>query len=114
MCEYMACGRTVIASDATGHADVITDRNAFPLSDYKPVVIKSAAGHPTAVWHEPSIEEIVEQLEFAYWNRDTCSQKAAVAATDMQSLSWSKAAREFHTIGEMISCSALSLPRNSV
>lgn len=99
MCEYMACGRTVIASDATGHADVITGRNAFPLTAYSPVLIKDAAHQPSAIWHEPSVEELLDLLETAYHNRDMCRQKSTVAAEDMKQLSWGKAAREFHTVG---------------
>ena len=99
MCEYMACGRTVIASDATGHADVITGQNAFPLSSYSPILIKGAEDKPSAIWHEASVDELIEQLEFAYRNRNLCSQKGQVAAEDMKQLAWDKAAREFHAIG---------------
>lgn len=99
MSEYMACGRTVIASDATGHADVITSRNAFPLSSYSPILVSGASGQPVAVWHEPSLGELIEQLEFAYQNRDICTQKGVVAADDMKQLAWDKAARSFHAIG---------------
>lgn len=99
MCEYMACGRTVIASDATGHADVVTAQNAFPLVNYSPILIKDAAGEASAIWHEVSVDEIIEKLEFAYQNKDFCAQKGHVAADAMKQLSWDKAAREFHAIG---------------
>ena len=98
MCEYMACGRTVIASDATGHADVINDSNAFALTSYTPLVVSDASGQPTAVWHEPSVDELIEQLEHAYRNKDLCRQKSTVAADDMTALSWDKSARRFHSI----------------
>ena len=108
MCEYMACGRTVIASDATGHADVITDRNAFPLTNYSPVLIKDSNGGPSAIWHEPSADEIIDQLEYAYQNRDLCSRKSRTAAEDMKQLSWDKAARGFHAIGGRLSTIIMS------
>ncbi len=108
MCEYMACGRTVIASDATGHADVITDHNAFPLSSYSPVLIKVATGEPCAIWHEATVEEIIEQLELAYQNRDMRAQKGQVAANDMKLLAWDKAASEFHAIGVKVAAAAMS------
>ena len=108
MCEYMACGRTVIASDATGHANVITSLNAFPLSDCSPILINDAAGNPAAVWHEASIEELIEQLEFAYQNRDISNQKGPVAARDMKQLSWDKAALEFHALGVLLAKTAHS------
>lgn len=106
MCEYMACGRTVIASDATGHADVITPRNAFPLSGYSPVLIKDATGEPSAIWHEASVEEIIDLLEFAYQNRDFCISKNNAAAEDMKLLAWDKAAREFQSIGAGLTTAA--------
>ncbi len=108
MCEYMACGRTVIASAATGHADVITSRNAFPLSDYTPLLVKDATGAPSAIWHEASVEELLERLEFAYQHRDACVQKELVAAEDMKQLTWDKAAREFHALGERLASAAMS------
>jgi glycosyltransferase involved in cell wall biosynthesis len=108
MCEYMACGRTVIASDATGHADVITAHNAFPLTNYSPILVKDATDKPTAVWHEVSVEEIVEQLEFAYQNRNICTQKSHTAAESMKQLSWDSAAHKFHTIGESLASAAMT------
>ncbi|NTV49889.1 MAG: glycosyltransferase family 4 protein [Geobacteraceae bacterium] len=107
MCEYMACGRTVIASDATGHADVITAQNAFPLSNYSPLIVKDAAGEPSAVWHEAAVEEIIEKLECAYQNRDFCAQKSRVAAENMKQLAWDKAAQEFHAIGVRLAAADL-------
>jgi len=102
MCEYMACGRTVIASDATGHADVITSRNAFPLTSYTPRVVNDAQGQPYAVWHEPSVEELIELLESTYLDRGSCTCKGSVAAEDMQRLAWDKAAVQFHYIANKL------------
>lgn len=107
MCEYMACGRTVIASDATGHADVITPHNAFPLLHYSPVLIKDVADTPCAVWHEASVDEIIEQLEYAYHNRALCIQKGSVAAHDMKQLSWEEAAGKFHATAAKIAHAAM-------
>ena len=105
MCEYMACGRTVIASDATGHADVITAGNAFQLSRYEPVVI-NMFGRQSAVWFEPAVEEIVEQLESAYRHRDETARRAAAAAGDMQRLSWERAAKLFHYLAGKLATTA--------
>jgi glycosyltransferase involved in cell wall biosynthesis len=106
MCEYMACGRTVIASDATGHADVITPNNAFPLTTYEPIVHNDAHGQPSSIWHEAGVEEIIDMLENAYRNRGLCQQKAAIAAEDMKNLAWDKAARQFYCIANKVSATA--------
>ncbi len=102
MCEYMACGRTVIANDTTGHGDVITDRNALPLTSYQPLLITTDNGAPSAIWYENSIEEILFRLESAYQNRSFCHEKGAIAAEEMKQLAWSKAARRFHDIATML------------
>ncbi len=102
MCEYLACGRTVIASDATGHADVISDHNAFRLTEYTPLLVQDAAGNPAGIWHEPSLEELLAQLEYAYQERGVRQQKGGRAAHDMQQLAWDKAARQFYLIGNKL------------
>lgn len=107
MCEYMACGRTVIASDVTGHADVITAYNAFPLVNYSPIVVNDAKGQPSAIWHQAKVEELIDQLEYAYQNRDLCRQKGTIAAEEMRKLSWEKAARQFHYIANKLSFAAV-------
>jgi glycosyltransferase involved in cell wall biosynthesis len=95
MCEYMACGRTVIASDMTGHADVITSENALPLTEYRPYHYQH---HAEGVWFEPSVEEILEKLEYAYTHRSELRQKGLKATADMAQLSWTSAAQYFHQI----------------
>lgn len=97
MSEYMACGRTVVASDKTGHADVITDYNAFVLTDYLPQLVERN-GVASAIWFEPSVEETIEQLEYAYQNRDLIAAKEKQAASDLRQLEWSKAAQSFYDI----------------
>jgi glycosyltransferase involved in cell wall biosynthesis len=105
MCEYLACGRTAIASDTTGHADVITTANAFPLNCYEPQLVEMF-GQPSAVWFEPSVEEIVTQLECVYWHRDELARRAATAARDMERLSWERAAKLFHHLATKLATTA--------
>lgn len=95
MCEYMACGKTVIASDMTGHADVIAAENAFPLTRYNPYYYKL---HGSGVWMEPDVEEVIELLEAAYRHRALLPEKGRRAAEDMKKLSWEAAARGFYRI----------------
>ncbi|GFO70872.1 hypothetical protein GMLC_44510 [Geomonas limicola] len=96
MCEYMACGRAVIASNTSGHADVIDDQGAYPLFSYRPMVVGGGGAPVTSVWEEPSLEEVLVGLEWAYAHRDELPVKGAAAAQAMQKLSWSSAARQFH------------------
>jgi len=95
MCEYMACGRSVIASDSSGHADVINPSIAYPLTRYRPMVVTSGTVQ-TGVWEEPVLEEVIEVLEEVYRNRGQLPEKGARAAQEMERLSWSGAARQFH------------------
>lgn len=103
MCEYMACGRTVIASDMTGHADVITAANALPLTAYRPYHYRH---HAEGVWFEPSVDEIIEQLEYAYIQRGVLRSRGLQAAADMAALTWSGAAAQFHAIATGLTPSA--------
>jgi len=97
MCEYMACGRPVVASSLTGHADVITTDNAFGLSGYTPLVFR-LDGLETGVWFEPSVEEVIMLLERAYSNRKLILSKGLAASVGMQRLSWKDAAIKFHSL----------------
>ena len=99
MCEYMACGKTVIASDMTGHADVIMPANALPLTRYTP---RHYRHYAEGVWFEPDPQELLELLEYAYSHRRELRPKGLRAVTDMARLSWQEAARRFHAIGRAL------------
>jgi tetratricopeptide (TPR) repeat protein len=105
MCEYMTCGRTVIASNQTGHADVITSENALCLSSYHPVTAKTN-GYATGIWPEASVEELLAFLETAYHDRSMLAAKGAIAARDMSMLTWSEAAGRFHALAERLVAAA--------
>lgn len=112
MCEYMACGRTVIASSRTGHADVITSGNAFCLSDYHPVTAY-IGGSASGIWPEPSVEEVLDQLEAAYTDRHLISAKAAVASQDMSRLTWGDAARQFLELAGQLAASGAGFGKSA-
>jgi glycosyltransferase involved in cell wall biosynthesis len=105
MCEYLACGRTVIASETSGHADVINAEIAYPLAKYRPMVV-NMEGANTAVWEEPVLEEVIERLEYVYRHRDELPLKGAKAAADMERLSWGSAARQFHYLATKLASQA--------
>ncbi|MBW2130903.1 MAG: glycosyltransferase family 4 protein [Deltaproteobacteria bacterium] len=74
--EYMACGGAAIASMSSGHRDIITTDNSLPITTLKAFTMKDREGRVIEQWDDPSLEEIVEKLEWAY--------------------PWRKAAEEFH------------------
>lgn len=94
--EYMACGKPVIASAQTGHADIIRHNNAFPIETYTDVKVKN--GNPAEYdgWVEPNIDEIVSLLEKAYDSKEECNQKGEAAGQFLATLTWEKTAREFY------------------
>ena len=113
MCEYMACGRTVIASNQTGHADVVTPENALCLSSYHSVTAK-INGYATGIWPEPCVEELLDFLEIAYHDRNMLAVKGATAARDMSRLTWSEAARRFHALAErLVAAAAVNCPSSA-
>ena len=97
MCEYMACGRGVIASSWTGHADVIDEQNSLPLEHFSARLVWKA-DKPVAVWFDPELEEVIERLEYAYQHRDVVKQTGYNAAHSMQQLDWQQAARSFQAL----------------
>jgi len=110
MCEYMACGRTVIASNRTGHADVITPENAFCLTFYQPRTVLSGQ-NASGLWPEASYEELIELLEQAYLDRQTLVLKSRTAAHDMSLLSWKAAALKFHSLAlQLVTLHATQTP----
>lgn len=81
MCEFMATGRTVIASYATGHTDVLEpvakDSLLLLNGDYDP-----------AGWFNPHVSDIVASLEWAYQHRDQLPAMGKSCAERMQLLTW--------------------------
>lgn len=105
MCEYMACGRPVLASTMTGHHDVVSPENAFCLTSYEPV-LSTHEGAPAGVWFESSVEEMISLLEQAYHDRPALAHMAEAAGRSMKSLSWEQAAAGFHKIAAELSCNS--------
>lgn len=94
MMEYMACGKAVMASYNTGHKDVLTTGNSLMLTQMRSLSI-SANGQPVAVWEEPNIDEILENLDWAYHHRDELGAIGGRASHAMSQLTWGRTARLF-------------------
>ena len=92
--EHMACGRPAIATDATGHRDVLLDGAAIPLRGGQEAVIVRD-GREIARWHEPDLDEVVERLEWAYGHRDELAAIGRRAGEAMAVFTWRRAAEAF-------------------
>jgi tetratricopeptide (TPR) repeat protein/glycosyltransferase involved in cell wall biosynthesis len=101
MCEYMACGRPVLASTMTGHRDVVNADNALCLTRYTPVLAVQD-GAPAGVWFESSVDEMVDLLEQAYSGGVVLDRISTAAGKSMLGLSWRDAALKFHALGRQL------------
>ena len=90
--EYMACGRPVIATASTGHADIIHGDNAIVLDTPHTREWKDAGGRTFARWPEPSLEDVIAAIEQAYHQREGLAALAARGAAEMQERSWGRTA----------------------
>ncbi|MFZ4855263.1 MAG: tetratricopeptide repeat protein [Desulfuromonadaceae bacterium] len=97
MCEYMACGRPVIASTMTGHRDVVAPEHALCLNAYEPVLARIGEDI-TGVWFEPALDEMIALLEQAYFDRKMLHSVGEAAGLAMTRLSWPEAAGSFHAL----------------
>lgn len=86
--EFMACGKTAIASYTSGHCDLLTGENSIPLRDLKPFTVLGTEGQIAARWEEPSIDELVNALESAYLQRESLKAFGEQAARDLARLTW--------------------------
>jgi glycosyltransferase involved in cell wall biosynthesis len=92
MMEYMATGRPVIGSYATGHRDVLSPENALLLKDLRPEKLL-INGRTFADWVSPSVDEVVAAVEYAYHHRDAIQELGRRAASDMLRCTWEQSAR---------------------
>ncbi len=94
MMEYMACGKPVVATGGTGHADIVNAGNALIIATPTENIFNNA-GNPVARWPEPSLEDTIEKLEYAYQNRDHLQKLGDQAGIDMTHKTWMDTARGF-------------------
>jgi glycosyltransferase involved in cell wall biosynthesis len=93
--EYMACGKPVVASNVTGHADILSPHNALLIEAGGTTEFRNPAGEPIAAWPEPDLDQAIAQLEHAYQHRDQLRALGGRAATDLTSWTWGRTAAEF-------------------
>jgi glycosyltransferase involved in cell wall biosynthesis len=91
--EYMACGKPVIATYASGHKDVLNANNALLLNDLQKIKWLNQNNKTFAQWKEPSLDELVDRIEFAYHHRDDIQAIGDRAGEDMKGFTWAESAR---------------------
>jgi glycosyltransferase involved in cell wall biosynthesis len=91
--EYMACGKPVIASNTSGHRDIVSDENALLLNDLRDIGITGPDNQLIARWQEPSVEELVAQIEYAYHHRQEIKKIGVKAGQNLQSFTWEHTAQ---------------------
>ncbi|TAF63693.1 MAG: tetratricopeptide repeat protein [Oscillatoriales cyanobacterium] len=92
--ESMACGIPTILSANTGHLDLISSNNCYPLSSQgrvKPTVHFSGIEG----WGESDVDEVVEALEQVYTNREQAKSRGLAAANFMLDWTWEKQVKRF-------------------
>ncbi len=93
--EYMACGKPVIATNTTGHADIVTHANAQVIATKGETEVKDESGVPVARWPEPDLDDAIDKLEWAYQKRDELRALGHQAGEDLQRFTWRKTAQTF-------------------
>ncbi len=89
--EYMACGKPVIASYSTGHKDILTEDNSLLLKNINPFIIE-AENKKIIDWEEPDLDELIYNIEYAYFNRNVIRQVGQNAANSMKNYTWENTA----------------------
>jgi glycosyltransferase involved in cell wall biosynthesis len=82
--ECMASGIPVVLSRNTGHRDLITADNCYPLDRQS----SCGATPELAGWGESAVDEVVERMEQAYTDRAAARLRGASAARFMQDWNW--------------------------
>ena len=94
--EYMACGKPVIASNTSGHRDIVTSDNALLLNDLKNLHLTDSNRNLIARWQDPSLDELVAKLEYAYHHRKELERIGQKAGEDLKQFTWK------HSAGELL------------
>lgn len=83
--EAMATGMPSILSANSGHLDLITDENCYPLKRQTPV---SFGPDGSDHWRESDVDEIVEALEDIYTDDKKAQHRGQAACQFMQAWRW--------------------------
>jgi len=96
--EYMACGKPVVASNTSGHRDIVSKNNALLLNDLTDIHIVNANKELTSRWQDPSLDEIISTIEFAYHHRAEIQKIGVKAGQDLKAFTWEKSALQLLSV----------------
>lgn len=85
MTEFMACGIPVVATSATGHSDIIMHDTA---------ICDIAGTTDESQFFDPSLDDVVACLEWAYANRESAAEIGQRGAKFVAQFSWEKCAKD--------------------
>lgn len=88
MMEYMACGKPAIASRGTGQGDLLNDQNSLCIAAKGTCKLVDENGLTLADWEDPSLESLIENLDWAYNNRDNLEPIGDAASKTMLNKTW--------------------------
>jgi glycosyltransferase involved in cell wall biosynthesis/tetratricopeptide (TPR) repeat protein len=92
--EYMASGKPAIASFSSGHRDIVSDENALLIRQMAPLLMNDD-DRQVALWDDPSLEETIERLEWAYQHPADLKPIGERAARDIGERTWTRTAAAF-------------------
>ena len=90
----MACAKPVIASNTSGHKDIVTAENALLLNELRDISISGPDNQLIARWQEPSLDELVARIEYAYHHREEIKKTGIKAGQDLQKFTWEHTAQQ--------------------
>ena len=86
--EAMASGIPCILSANTGHLDLMTEDNCYPLLEQTQLTTQNLTGKED--WGESDVDELVEALERVYHDRDEANMRGTKGAKFMGDWTWKK------------------------
>ena len=89
--EAMASGVPCILSANTGHLDLMTDDNCYPLFKQSQLTAQNLKGKED--WRESDVEELVEVLERVYRDRGEANTRGAQGVRIIGAWTWEKRTR---------------------
>jgi ADP-heptose:LPS heptosyltransferase/glycosyltransferase involved in cell wall biosynthesis len=90
--EYMACAKPVVATCTSGHKDILTENNSLMLTHLRRFELHDKEKRLVAAWEEPSLDELLAAIEYAYHHRDKIKAIGRQAGEDLKRFTWEGAA----------------------